>query len=303
MIVWIIFGCLGCESSKCHHTQYFEDNAACRADRKLACCKHCPQQSRKARYRLHDAFGHNSCESTWVTLQRCNSGCFVRGLSERRTGYYGQANKLSAEGSLEGRESNPEVALCLPHRDYWICWRAAIQCRHNLQARIPVPNRSSDPRQRGWGSGLAGMIIKSFKNWNIVRKFRKLTRHKLGPIVTKSHHWRFCFERWEEDNGTADHWTTLQIRTILFWIVSSPPEIDLSIVRLRWPKVDFSPKTVLIIGSSNQNDPKWFDNSIVTIWSRHSDEHARLLCTSEGHTGKGHVKGAHGGLAVQRGRH
>ncbi len=201
MIVWIIFGSLGCESSKCHHTQYFEDNAACRADRKLACCKHCPQQSRKARYRLHDAFGHNSCESTWVTLQRCNSGCFVRGLSERRTGYYGQANKLSAEGSLEGRESNPEVALCLPHRDYWICWRAAIQCRHNLQARIPVPNRSSDPRQRGWGSGLAGMIIKSFKNWDIVRKFRKLTRHKLGPIVTKSHHWRFCFERWEENNG------------------------------------------------------------------------------------------------------
>ena len=117
MIVWIIFGSLGCESSKCHHTQYFEDNAACRADRKLACCKHCPQQSRKARYRLHDAFGHNSCESTWVTLQRCNSGCFVRGLSERRMGYYGQANKLSAEGSLEGRESNPEFALCLPHRD------------------------------------------------------------------------------------------------------------------------------------------------------------------------------------------
>ncbi len=163
----------------------------------------------------------------------------------------------------------------------------------------------ADPLTPGRGVGGVGWLewLLSFKNWDIVRKFRKLTRHKLGPIVTKSHHWRFCFERWEENSRTADHWPTLQIRTTLFWIVSSPPEIDLSVVRLRWPKVDFFPKTVLTIGSSNQNDAKWFDESIVTIWSRHSDEHARLLCTSEGHTGKGHVKGAHWGLAVQRGRH
>ncbi len=46
---------------------------------------------------------------------------------------------------------------------------------------------------------------------------------------------------------------------------------------------------VLTIGPSNQNDAKWFDDSIVTIWNRHSDEHARLLCTPEGHTGNGHV--------------
>lgn len=57
--------------------------------------------------------------------------------------------------------------------------------------------------------------------------------------------------------------------------------------------------TVLTIGSSNQNSPTSL--AIVTICSRHSDEHARLLCASEGRTGKGHVKGAHGGLAVQRG--